>query len=543
MAKRCGVEITDGELRYVVLDGTERRPRLLCHGRIPLDETESACSVTQREGEVSCLARAIAMMRREAGVSQVPTRVALGTQSSILRVLSLPPMPKADLERVVQGEADKERKILGEELSHGFRILPAARGEKKRTALLALSSREGIEEAEEAAAWSGRLPESLTTSSLAVLAVAAGIARASGSREPSALLHLGSDRMILTVTEGEGFRQFRDLGLGMNASLLQERAATGTDGPVQEMDWDRLDQIGRGRQTLDVDQRQRPDSPVTRLVLAGDATRAGAMAPLLENELGLPVTVLDPLENLDCPGNDGNLRPQAASLVLPIALARSANREGLLHLGRRHGRPAAKGHIVAASALICAALAMTWVQGLHQERTARLRAELASITLAASGHDITHAGGHGWMERSDWAQVSRTTAASPLTWLSATLPDGMSLAEADIRRGQDSWRIDFRAQVTHPERLAAWFSRLDAASQAGPGDEAAGAGGPEAVMGSGRPPARPADAALLAWPALRAVWAFDPAVLDLVIAPPLGIVARTRAPEYVSGTVHLRGEP
>lgn len=565
MPRRCGVEITHEELRYVVLDGPQSRPRLVGYGRIPLESGTASSHALERdfagrtrqdpgaqgrqrfldggreqgsphlgvtgpdrfgsdfrksdEGPIpaagsfgSALADALARMRRETGLGRGPIRAALATQATVVRVLSLPMMPEEDLELILAGEADKEQRILGEEMAFGFCLIPAPAGENRRSVLLALTPKAGTDEVESALGRCGRRVEALTTASLAVLTWTHSLAPAGETEGGVALLHLGADRMILTIAGSEGFRQFRDLGLGMDASLLEQGRATGTDGAGLELDWDALDQIGQGlsevtqvaaqvRQTLVVDERQHPERPVGKLYLAGDVTRAEAMAPLLENELGLPVFVLDPLDGIERPEVDSGLRTGAASLALPLVLARPEGSDGILHLGKRFAPAIPWRPWVTPAAILSLALLMGFVQGWFADRAAVREARIEELVEGSTGQALADGEAELWVERNEWLRTAECTAADPLLWLSASLPPGIHLNRADLAMEKGGWRVDFEARAS-----------------------------------SGR-----SGSPLEAWPALRDAWRQGDRVMGLELPPPLGTVSPGVAPDMVSGVLRLRG--
>jgi len=487
---RCGVEISSGAIKYVLVQGG-RTPRLLRFGRVPLREGESAGAALHR----LCAAGEIP----RAGL-----RVALGTQPSILRMLTLPPMPGRDLERVIAGEVAKERQIFTEEMSVAHEILPPISRREPRSVLVALTPRAGLDAFRRETAAHGLRLELLTTTSLSLLTHVRGLRTLAGGKEAVAVLHLGADRMVMAVLQGGTFRQFRDLGVGLDASLLEQRG-TGTgpetfveagagfdpappDGPAgsgePDIDWDALDQIGRGlneveqvarqvRRTLEVDARAHPLQPVRRVILAGDATRGEAMAPLLQNEVGLPVSVLDPFEGLSAP--DPAFGREAASFAVTLALARASHPGRLLDLARP-ASPAYPASAWGVAALLAAAsVAAGMVAGRAEDRGRQLAAaaSIEAAGTAAGAERLRTAGGPGSTAAANglgeealrgWMRAAGRTPREPLEWLGRNLPPEARAERIDLLRRGPDWAVRCDGSLAGAAtggRLRAWTVLAD----------------------------------------------------------------------------------
>lgn len=469
----CGVEVSSDAVKYCVLRGR----RLVGFGREPLGEIGSPVGVLRR-------------LRDEGRVPTNRLRVALGTQTSILRVLALPPMPPRDLARVVEGEASKEQQLFAEEMAFGHQSLArgggresgirrrlrphgvpnatvaGAAGAVRQPTLVALTGRAGLTAFEGEAATAGFRLDLLTTTSLALLGHVRGIRRLERADEADAVLHLETDRMVLAVVQGGTFRQLRDLNVGLDASLLDQHAATGTDD--DEVDWDALDQIGRGldevtqvarqiRRTLEADASAAESKPIRRLLLTGDVTRGEAMTPLLQNEIGLPVEVLQPLEDLRLDGVDELFQREAASYALPLSLAQGP--EWRLHLGTPppSGRPIALW--AAAAGLAAASLLIGRMAAPNEERAqVRARQEERTTSLAIEGTADQEASLTAWI-----VQAGRGPRV-PLEWLGRVLPPEVRTSSVDITRQGQDWSIRYDGLLldhSSRARLSAWTSLSD----------------------------------------------------------------------------------
>ncbi len=455
MRARCGIEVSSDALKYVVLGENWRRRRLVGYGRVALEEGQSAGEVLRR-------------LHEEGRIPATRLRVALGTQASILRVLNLPSMPPRDLARVVQGEVAKELQILTEEMSSGYQVLRRPAASDRRPVLVALTPRAGLQAFEREVRSFGLQVETLTTTSLGLLGYVRGLRDLEEGEEAVAVLHLGSDRMVLAVLQGGVFRQFRDLGVGLDASLLGQRQATGTDGT--EVDWDALDQIGRGldeishvaaqiARTLQVDARAHEGRPVRRLYLAGDVTRGEAMAPILQNEVGLPVKVLDPLAGMALDREEPEFAREAASFALPLALARTGRTGTVLHLGAAPASAPPVGYWAAAAGLAIAGLIIgTVASGLEG------RGYLNGLQRAAKDLSTREEAAGNQPGLAAWARDAGVGPRAPLEWIGRNAPAAMRATRVDLVRQGAYWGVQFDGTVTHPRsegRLAIWMTLAD----------------------------------------------------------------------------------
>lgn len=473
MIARCGVEVSSDAIKYVVLRGR----RLAAYGRVPLGEIGSPIGVLLR-------------LRETGRLGTRDLRVALGTQSSILRILSLPPMPATDLSRVVRGEVEKEQQLFTEEMAFGHQAFDPPRRAvpwgRRRAAglgplsgpgglpagrtpvLIALTARAGLASFEREAAAAGfRLPL-LTTTSLALLGHVRSLSRLARGGEADAVLHLETDRMVLAVVQEGSFRQLRDLGVGLDSSLLEQQVSTGTDDSADAIDWDALDQIGRGldevtqvarqiRRTLEADAASANARPIRRLLLTGDVTRGEAMAPLLQNEVGLPVEVLNPLEDLRVEGAGEDFRREAASYALPLALAKGPG--WMLHLGaaRESRTPAALW--LTASALAVASLVAGRMAAPYEER-AQVRALEAGRTHVVGAEDSPA----GEAALRAWIEEAGRGPREPLEWISRKLPPSARTSSIDLMRRGREWSVRCDGALydrSTQERLRAWAALSD----------------------------------------------------------------------------------
>lgn len=470
MRARAGVEITADAIKYVVLErglGLGQRPRVRAHGRVPLSDGLRPEQVLMR-------------LRSEGELPERGLRVAIGTQATQLRVATFPPMPKRELALVARAEIEKDLEMMTEEMAHGWQRLagpsakrglePAARS----AVLLAFTPRHAIDTA---AGWlrsAGFAAAPITTSSLALFEHARTRKDLGTDESCVAILHIGLDRMMLALVEDGTFRLLRDLSVGLDASWLS-LAGEAKAGDSTDLDWDAIDQLSRGldamtqvaqqiRRTLEYDAKLHPDRPVTRVLLAGDATRAQSMVPLLSNELALDVALLDPLAGLSLSDLDPGLAAEAPSLALAFALARSGDELLDLRPEARLRRAAppdwrAVAGIAGAFVVILSGAAVPLDARLAQlrEEARTLEAARAEARLAL-GADVQAS---TTAEIADWlaTAVANSSPREVLDFVSRRLPQEVRVTRFRTSREGSGQRVSLEAMASAddaPSRVRIW---------------------------------------------------------------------------------------
>ncbi|MBD3334811.1 MAG: hypothetical protein GF355_04790 [Candidatus Eisenbacteria bacterium] len=379
----CGVEITLEDIKYAVLERHGRRHRAVSHGRVELDGSAAPGSV---------LAELI-------GSGRLPgkdLRLALGTQTALMKVRSFPGMPRKDLDRVLANEIQHEMEILPDEFLSRYEILSHPGKSSPYEVLITLTPRRGVAEIEEDLDRHGVAPTLLTLSSSALLAHVRGAGASPAAGTARGILYIASRLMVLAIIEGSSIRLVRDVGVGMTAESLE---GDSKNDSTKTPDWD-LDQIGRMldditqiaqqiRRTLEYDSRSHPNDAVEGLLLSGDIARAREIAPILQNEVGLPVEILDPLQGLELGRESGSLQEDGPAYTLPIALAMAADPHVLPDLRsgvrpkalRRRPRLAVAGvWAVAALMMMTVAVTQNRLEDLQADRERLLRARPAPET-------------------------------------------------------------------------------------------------------------------------------------------------------------------
>lgn len=457
-----GLELSTDSLKFVAAEARGARRHVHAWGRIPL-------------GEGTDFGQALDQLRAEVRIPLERLRLAIGTQPTQLRMLSLPRVPRGELSVLVQAEIEKELELASEEMWTGWHLLTTDKKAERLEVLLAITPRSGLDAVRQALETRGLVPELVTTSSLALFGQVRLRADLRARGSCFGILHIGLERMVLALVDGGSFRLLRDLGVGMDASLLGGSAVADDElDPLES--WSRgLDATNmvarQARRTFEYDQRQHPDRPVTHLFLAGDAARAAALAPLLANELGLPVDLLDPLAGANWVELDATLAKEAAAFALPLALAAHESGQSILNLVPRRREIAAAqwtGAWITASVLVTAAsvAAIPVDQRLEQMRGQRAALEENRAVLPAIQSNGS------LVDTRAWEAAARRTPVpiEPLLWLGEHLPVEGTIEEIDVAREGSGWKVSWVGNVKSSDpdqRLKAWAA-FQAALEATP---------------------------------------------------------------------------
>ena len=457
MAFITGVEITPTELKYAIVRPKRRGLSVVKHGREPLSGGATPGAVLSR-------------LKREGSLDLGRIRIALGTQTAHLKVLSFPPMPKRDLERVILHEIEGELEILPDELVYGYEVFHRKKKGDSFRVLVALTGKEGIQALDEDLRRHGIEPELVTLGSTALMEHVRTLSPAAGRADHGAVgvLHLSTHLMVLAIVEEDTVRLVRDVAVGVEAGLLQEPIRTGTDDLPGDFDLDLitrdLDEITKVsqqiRRTLDYDARSHPANPVAKLYLAGDVTRTKEIASILQNDVRVPLEIFDPLASFEV--EDESLGAEGPAYALPLALAAAGNPRTVPNLGARPREPRvpAKAWRPAALVWVLAAGATFALQAvtdrLQTQRAAFAELETEKTWLEGQGAELTLPlqilqGFGGW------------TGSVPEPYLArvcAVLPEEAAVTRVAIARDDEGrlvLRLDGRIRGRlHDDRLATW---------------------------------------------------------------------------------------
>jgi hypothetical protein len=216
---------------------------------------------------------------------------------------------------------------------------------------------------------------------------------------------------------------------------------------------DLVELVSQIRRSLQLGSARGESGPISRLILAGAAARARPLASLLQNDLRIPVEVLDPRSwkrlrdavDLD----DG----EAPSFALPLALAALPTRHHGLMLEMDGGLRGTSPGLPRAAAVACFALDVAL--GLSILQTARESAAMrAAIDRHLEGGVASPEAGAGWAsERLD----ALAGGLDPLPILGAVVdcqPAPVHLEAFRMSGERARWNVDLDALAGGPDPVA-----------------------------------------------------------------------------------------
>lgn len=454
----CGVELTPDALKYAIVENKRGRQRVVSHGRVTLIEGLTP-------------GQALAELQRQSSISVRRVRLALGTQTAHIKMHNFPPMSKADLYQVIQNEIRKELEMIPDEFVYGYEILPRRKKKDPYQVLVALTPREGIAAIEQDLAEQKFEPELITLSSLALMSHVRTLTTSMGNKAV-AVLHVGSRLMVLAIVEGDSIRIVRDVAGGIEFKNLNNIQLTGTydfNNVPEPEELERivhvLDEIARVSQqikkTLDYDGTSHPQSPVERLFFTGDVSGVEEIGSILENEIGLPVEMLELPSGLEIADRCVSLRNEGSVYALPLALAATSQVEKIPDLQTRVRRVRFPlGKTAAAAGVWAAVVGSALTIGITKDQvdnSKRLRNQLKEERSALMELEIEPSAPMELLSRlGGWSGV---IPQQHIRRLSEILPPEALLMDLSSVRQVDGLILRAQGYIQHtsPERrLEAW---------------------------------------------------------------------------------------
>jgi hypothetical protein len=317
-SSRVGITLAPSGLRWALVTPARGRLRLTSRGWIP------------RRAEATD-ADLVATLRTTIGSGPRRVRLLDEVHPPILRIANLPPMPEPERRLAIVHDVQAEEEILGESVVHGEAPLPPEDGQSRT--LLAILPKRRLEEIHGALEGSAFVLDGICAGPLLLLDLLEEMAMMEPA-EAVAIIAVGSSRIHVAMVNQGRLTALRQVHQGLDSTFL-----TGTDGAVgvvpasrQEIDLELAEELDRGlldlvevvaqiRRTFSAAYGRGEHLPVQRIWLAGEAARARSLAPLLQNDLRVPVSVLDPRSWKRWEGAIDLNDEEAPSYALTLALA------------------------------------------------------------------------------------------------------------------------------------------------------------------------------------------------------------------------------
>ena len=274
----------------------------------------------------------------DAGIRSKRVVTALGGQSAIIRLLTMPDMPEGELERAVAFEVDRYLPAGVRDVKHNYRVLRKPKdGGGQLEILLVVAAKELVDRHMAPLAAAG-----LTSAVMEVtpFSMVRAVAPRDGNGDTATVyVDIGAESSDILIAVEERLRLARNIPIGGNAltkaiaealgldidaarALKEQRAQALVEGESSD-DLRRLHQAilpvistmaTELRRSLDFYQARLGDQPISKVVLTGGTAKLRHLAPFLSGELGVPVELGNPFGACETAG----LAPELVADVAPM---------------------------------------------------------------------------------------------------------------------------------------------------------------------------------------------------------------------------------
>ncbi|OLD47321.1 MAG: hypothetical protein AUI83_14465, partial [Armatimonadetes bacterium 13_1_40CM_3_65_7] len=264
---------------------------------------------------------------------------ALGGQSAIIRLLTIPDMPEGDLERAIAFEVDRYLPAGVREVKHNYRVLgrKPQDGGGQLEILLVVAAKDLVDRHLAPLAAAG-----LTSGVMEVtpFSMVRAVAPRNGDGDTATVyVDIGAESSDILIAVEDRLRLARNIPIGGNAltkaiaealgldvdaarTLKEERAQALLErdpaGDLRQLHQAILPVLSSMvielRRSLDFYQARLGDQPISKVVLTGGTAKLKNLAPFLSAELGVPVELGNPFGACDATG----LAPEYVADVAPM---------------------------------------------------------------------------------------------------------------------------------------------------------------------------------------------------------------------------------
>jgi type IV pilus assembly protein PilM len=285
----------------------------------------------------AALAPVIRTLLEDSGIRSKRVVTALGGQSAIIRLLTMPDMPDEELERATTFEVERYLPAGVREVKHNYRVLGRRPKDGQLEILLVVAAKELVDRHMAPLAVLG-----LTSAVMEVtpFSMVRAVAPRDGNGDTATVyVDIGAESSDILVTVGERLRLARNIPIGGNAltkaiaealdldvdaarTLKEQRAQAVLEGEPAD-DLRHLHQAilpvistiaTELRRSLDFYQVRLGDQPISRVVLTGGTAKLKHLAPFLSGELGVPVELGNPFGACEA----AEVPPEVAADVAPM---------------------------------------------------------------------------------------------------------------------------------------------------------------------------------------------------------------------------------
>ena len=285
------------------------------------------------------LAPVIRALLEDTGIRSKRVVTALGGQSAIIRLLTIPDMPEGDLERAIAFEVDRYLPAGVREVKHNYRVLgrKPQDGGGQLEILLVVAAKDLVDRHLAPLAAAG-----LTSGVMEVtpFSMVRAVAPRNGDGDTATVyVDIGAESSDILIAVEDRLRLARNIPIGGNAltkaiaealgldvdaarTLKEERAQALLErdpaGDLRQLHQAILPVLSSMvielRRSLDFYQARLGDQPISKVVLTGGTAKLKNLAPFLSAELGVPVELGNPFGACDATG----LAPEYVADVAPM---------------------------------------------------------------------------------------------------------------------------------------------------------------------------------------------------------------------------------
>lgn len=303
MVRLLAIDWDRREARCLLVNAGGKKFQLLWAGAAPLVDVAEAGGDSYPD-----IGGSLRAALDEQAVRGARTLVAIDRASVDLMTFTLPPAKDAELPELVAHQAMRESPLAGEDAAVDF--LPVSEDPTEpRQVIAAVLGPQQLRRIQAICAAAGVRPRRIVLRALAAASLYTNLA--AGGEESLVLLHLLGDEVDMTVLVGHRPVSLRTVRLP--AGLDEEGVAARLAGEIH-------------RTLLVAQQGPLAGRSVDRLVLFGGREEHPVLAARLEEELSLPLTVLDPFKAVGLSGGEVPEQPGRFAALLGMLRDEAAGR-------------------------------------------------------------------------------------------------------------------------------------------------------------------------------------------------------------------------
>lgn len=311
--------------------------------RLGIIDTPSGAVAKGVAADPEALLPAIRHVLREAGIHTKRVATALGGQAVIIREITLPDMPDAELPRAVMFEAERYLPSGTGEVVADYRVVTRVPEDETIKILLVAAGKTVIDRQLAALALAGLSAPIVESTPISMVRA---LAACNGALERTIMyVDIGAEGTDVLILEGGRPRLSRNIEIGGNAltyaiaeslrldvaaaqNLKEQQArillggeasADGTAGQLHRAILPVLTNLAAElRRSLDFYLGRLGGPPVSKIVVVGGTARLGSLAAFLSERIEVPVEIGNPLDACQV---DVGLPPEVVAAAAPMMAA------------------------------------------------------------------------------------------------------------------------------------------------------------------------------------------------------------------------------